>query len=139
MKFPGRPRAVWSAMPGYSGLLLLAGVCPSCWPLYSAALGALGLGFFIEARYALPLTLGFMALAFAALAARARRQRHYHPLALAGTAAVLTLAGKFVLGAPLLTYTGLALFGGASLWQARPPRPACCRADEEPSLVLPNK
>jgi hypothetical protein len=48
-------------------LISHAGVCPACWPLIGGLMSSLGVTFLIETRYLLPLMIGCLALAVAAL------------------------------------------------------------------------
>lgn len=87
--------------------------CPICWPAYTAALGALGIGFVDYTPYLLPLTATFVAVAIAALAWRARTRRSLLPLAVGVVAGALLLLGKFALESDALTYGAVGLFVGA--------------------------
>ncbi len=125
-------RAAMAMAPAGVFALLPKAACPACWPVYAGALSALGLGFLLERTWMLPLTALFLALAVGSLAYRARGRRGYGPFA-AGLAGALTiLLGKFALESDPVTYGGLALLLGASLWNAWPVRktatvscPAC--------------
>jgi len=71
------------AIPGIGVSLLPKVACPLCWPAYAGLLSSVGLGFLLSATYLLPLTAGFLLIALAALAYRARQRRGYGPLVLA--------------------------------------------------------
>ncbi|HJT75996.1 MAG TPA: hypothetical protein VJ739_02245, partial [Gemmataceae bacterium] len=64
----------------------------------------MGLGFLMQTTYLLPLTVGSLALALAALGFRAKRRRGYGPLAVGILAAVAFVLGKFVLNANAPVY-----------------------------------
>jgi len=68
-----------TAAPGVGAALLPKVACPACWPAYAGLLSALGLGFLMETRYLLPLTIGFLALALGAIGWRARSRRGFGP------------------------------------------------------------
>src|SRR5215472_12713442 len=103
---------------GLSALPKLA--CPVCWPAYAGLLSSLGLGFLISARYLLPLTVAFLALAVVALAFRAKRRRGFSPFLLGLVAAVGILLGKFVWESNAAIYAGVGMLVVASAWNAWP-------------------
>lgn len=100
--------------------------CPLCWPAYSAALGALGIGFFDYTPYLLPVSVIFVGVAMAALAWRARVRRSILPLATGAVAGLLLLLGKFALDSELVTYGGAGLFLVAAFLPARLSASATC-------------
>jgi len=106
-------------------------VCPACWPAYSGLLSTLGLGFINYSPYLLPLTVLFLVAVLATLVWRANARRGYAPFAVGMAAAVILLAGKFLLDSEIATYAGVALLVGASAWNSWPRRkqdascPAC--------------
>lgn len=123
-------RSLVAAAPGIGVALLPKLGCPACWPAYAGLLSAIGLGFLIETRYLLALTVAFLALTLAALGWRAERRRGWGPFALGVLAGALILGGKFALEIDPLMYLGVALLVGASLWNSWPRRaiaacPAC--------------
>jgi len=93
--------------------------CPLCWPAYSAALGALGLGFVDYTPYLLPLTAAFVCVAVAALAWRGHARHSHLPVAVGGAAGALLLLGKFALDSDTLTYGAAGLFLIASFLPIR--------------------
>lgn len=124
----GRWRLNLAVLPGIGAAFLPKVACPACWPAYAGALSSIGLGFLLEASYLLPLTAGFLLVALAALAFRARRRRGYGPLALGLVASVVVLAGKFRFESDPAMYVGLAILIAASLWNSWPrplPSAAC--------------
>lgn len=135
---PGNPRsvgAVFAAVPGLVIALLPKGMCPACWPAYAAVLSALGLGFLMQDRYLLPLTIVFLALATLALTYRARVRRGFGPAIAGGLAGVVLLVGKFVLEMPMVAYAGIAAFTVAAVWNAWPIRRASCPACLPPTSL----
>ncbi len=122
-------------LPGVALSLLPSITCPACWPAYAGVLASLGLGFLANATYLLPLTVFFLFVAVGVLGYRAKRRKSYGPFALGVAAAVIVVAGKFVLGIDAAVYGGVALLIGASIWNAWPrkatrdvPCPACVPA-----------
>lgn len=128
-----------AALPGAGAALLPVGLCPACWPAYAAVLGALGLGFLLEAEYLLPITAGLLALALVALGFRASTRRGHRPLALGLASAAAILAFKFLYPVGQLVHVGLLGLVAASVWNAWPRRnpgvgscPSCAREASEP-------
>jgi hypothetical protein len=86
----------------------------------------------ISAKYLLPLTVAFLALAAAALGFRASRRHGYGPFWLGLVAAAVILTGKFSFDAAQVAYAGIGLLVAASAWNSWPRRavyqpvcPAC--------------
>ena len=96
--------------------------CPACWPAYAGLLTSIGLGFLISARYLLPVTIAFLALALAAMLFRARDRRGYAPFLLAVLAASIVLLGKFSWDSRAIEYGAIALLVVASPWNTWPRR-----------------
>jgi hypothetical protein len=136
---PGR-RTGWKgslAMAPTIGVSLLPKLaCPACWPAYAGLLSSLGLGFLIKTSVLLPLTAAFLATAVGALAFRARRRRGFGPFGLGLVAAVVVLAGKFMLESDWAMYGGLLILVVASLWNSWP---SARRADACPSCSASRK
>jgi hypothetical protein len=84
-----------AVLPGIGVSLLPKLACPLCWPAYAGLVSALGLGFLISAKYLLPLTVAFLAIAAAVLGFRASRRHGHGPLWLGLVAAAVILTGKF--------------------------------------------
>lgn len=120
---PGR-RTGWKgalAMAPAVGVSLLPKLaCPACWPAYAGLLSSFGLGFLIKTSVLLPLTGAFLGTAVGALAFRARRRRGFGPFGLGLVAAVVVLAGKFMLESDWAMYGGLLILVAASLWNSWP-------------------
>jgi mercuric ion transport protein len=117
------------ALAGVGVSLLPKLACPMCWPAYAGLLSSIGLGFLLSAAYLLPLTVGFLALALAAMAFRARTRRGYGPLLLGLVAATGVLTGKFVWEGDAIMYGAVGLLVTASLWNLSPHRvtdSTCC-------------
>ncbi len=117
-------RAALATAPGVGIALLPKLACPACWPAYAAVLSALGLGFLMQSRYLLPITIALLALATSAIAFRARARRGYAPALLAAAASVALVVGKFVAESDFVTYAATAVFAGAAIWNAWPSRKA---------------
>jgi hypothetical protein len=81
--------------------------CPACWSVYAGLSSVFGVSFAVDPALLLPLTLGSLGLALAALASMAWRTRSYLPLALGAASALGVCAGKFALNSDVLTWLGL--------------------------------
>jgi mercuric ion transport protein len=101
--------------------------CPLCWPAYTAALGALGVGFVDYTPYLGPLTAGFVVLAVIGLAWTSRRRRSVVPVIIGALAGSLLMLGKFAVDSDTLTYGAAALLIAAPFLPARRPNGAACR------------
>ena len=88
--------------------------------MYAGLLSSLGLGFLLDTAYLLPFTAAFLLLALGALAYRAKTRRGYGPFVLGIFAVSIALIGKFAFLSDPLSYVGLAVLVGASLWNAWP-------------------
>lgn len=112
--------------------------CPLCWPAYTAALSALGLGFVDYTPYLLPLTGLFLAVSLATLALAARIRRNYTPLVAGALAGAVLLVGKFRLDSDVMTYAGIGLFVIAPflpvLGRSPPACPRCTSISENEAL-----
>jgi len=84
-------------------------------------LSSVGLGF-LATTYLLPVTVGFLTVALAALAFRASNRRGFGPFGIGVIAAALVVGGKFWLGSDSTTYVGVGLLVVASIWNAIPKR-----------------
>ena len=124
-KRPGGWRRRLLVLPAIGAALVPGLTCPACWPGYAALLSALGLGFIPTAPYLLPLTVGLLVVALAALALRAETRT---PLAVGVSASVIVVVGKFVFESNPVTYTGAGLLVAASLSITRVRRAAPCSA-----------
>lgn len=83
----------------------------------------MGLAFLLQTAYLLPLTLVTLMLAVSALGFRADRRRGYGPLAVGVLAAVPVIVGKFIWESDGLTYGGIMLLVGSSVWNSWPKKP----------------
>lgn len=111
-KRPRGWRRALLVLPAIGATLVPGLTCPACWPGYAAPLSALGIGFIPTAPYLLPLTVGFLVVALAALAFQAETRTL---LAVRVAASVTVLVGKFVLESNPVTYIGAAFLAAASL------------------------
>jgi hypothetical protein len=102
-------------------------ICPICSPAYTAFLSSLGLGF-IATTYLLPVTVGFLALALAALGFRASSRRGLGPFWIGVVAAACLVGGRFWFASDPTTYLGVGLLVVASIWNAIPKKPVLCPA-----------
>ncbi len=120
-----------AALPGIVLALLPKGMCPACWPAYAAVLSSLGVGYLMDDRYLLPITIGALALATVAMAYRARLRRGFGPAIVAAGAGAALVVGKFALDLPdAFAYPTVAVFTAAAIWNSWPVRrkaacPAC--------------
>jgi hypothetical protein len=103
-----------AVVPAVTVALVHAGTCPACWPLVGGLASSLGLTFLVETRYLLPLMIGCIGIAIAALSYGARRD--YRPLLMGVAASAVVLIGKFILHASLVTVAGVGLLVSAYLW-----------------------
>ena len=116
----GPARAGWLTAPGIGVALLPKLACPLCWPMYSAIVSSVGLGFLISAKYLMPLTIAFMILTLGALAWHAKQRRGYGPFVMGIAGAVTILIAKFGLESNPITFTGIAVLVAASAWNIWP-------------------
>ena len=112
------------ALPGVGVSLLPKLMCPACWPAYAGIVSALGLGFLVSTKYLLLFTAVFLSITLASLGFRASRRRGYGPLWMGIFTSAIILGGKFYFELPQLTYAGLGLLVGASVWNSWPQRAA---------------
>ena len=97
---------------------LILGLLPKC-PLCLMALAtSVGLGYFVQTGWLVPLTVACFVVALMSLAIRARRQRNYTPLVLGVFAVAIIFVGRYQLNHGALLYAGLALLVFASFWRA---------------------
>lgn len=121
----GHPAGILSVATTAAIGLLPKLTCPVCWPAYTAALSAMGLGFVDYTPYLLPLTALFVAVSLAALAWTARVRRTLMPLLIGGLAGAILVVGKFALANDAVTYAAVALFVVAPFVPRRRVRAAC--------------
>jgi hypothetical protein len=115
-------RRTAAVLPGIGVALMPKLICPLCWPAYAGLLSAVGLGFLINSRNLMIVTVLFLIVAVTALAFRARQRRGYGP-AFAGLAAsILILFGKFYMDSPSTMYAALGVLIAASVWNSWPVR-----------------
>jgi mercuric ion transport protein len=102
--------------------------CPACWPLYTSALGAVGITFVTPTGYRAPLVAAVLGVALGTLAVRGRKRRDYRPLAAGTVGAAALAAGELGVSSEPLAVAGVVLLVGASIWAAWPAagrQPAC--------------
>ncbi len=122
----------WSTLlapvPGVVAVVLPT--CPLCWPLYAAALSALGFGYLLDEP--LMLLLAGVLLLFTLVSAgyKAGLRHGYGPLLIGALGASAVLLGKLVWISSGVAYGGLTLILGASLWNVRPRKARECRRCE---------
>lgn len=107
-----------SGASGAMTLLLPVGLCPGCWPAYAAVLSSRGAGFLLETSYQAPIAVALCAAGVASHSYHVRRSGRYATLLLALTGASAALAGKFILGKPVVQYVGLFTFVLSAVWAA---------------------
>lgn len=73
--------------------------------------------------YLLPLTAVCLIVALACLGFRARLRQGYGPLMIGTAASVAMIVGKFCFANDYVTFLGIALLIGASVWNSWPHRP----------------
>jgi hypothetical protein len=105
----------------------LTTACPICSPACAALLSSLGLGS-LATTYLLAITIGFLAVAVAALARGGSSRRGFSPFLIGIIAALGVLGGKFWLHSDLTTYVAVGLLVVASIWNAIPKPPGSCPA-----------
>jgi hypothetical protein len=128
-------RSTVASLPAIGAALLPKLTCPLCWPAYTAALGALSLGFVDYTPYLLPATLVFLVLAVGALAFAANRSGRSTPLLLGIAASGIVLIGKFAIDSDWVTNGAIALlvaaiFLSTRMRVARSPACEACVRDE---------
>ena len=109
------------------------GLCPVCYAAYISVFSALGLTFLLDPRVLTPLAVLALALALLALGWKARTRHGYGPLAAGAIGAACLGLGQLVMLRPMLVWAGVALLGGAAVWNAWPRRQAPrCSACPQP-------
>ncbi len=114
----------FASLPGVGAALLPVATCPACLPVYLGFLSAVGLGFLLQTKYLLPLTAGFLAMAFYGLGHKARSRRGYGPLVMGMAASAAIVIGRFLLNSDVAVYLGVALLLAASVWNLWPQKAA---------------
>lgn len=119
-----------AVIPGIAFAMLPKLACPACWPAYAGLLSSLGLGFLVQTKYMLPMTILFLFVAVGALFIHARSRKSYGPVFVGIVAAIIVLSGKFQFDSDAAMYGGIGLLVAASVWNAWPRRkdlgcPAC--------------
>jgi len=119
-----RPGTSWhsglAVAPGIGAALVPTTLCPLCWPALAGVLSSLGLGFVMNGRWVLPVTIPLLVIAVGALALRAPSRRGYGPFVLGALAAATIVASKFAGDGGTWSYMGTGLLVAASVWNSWP-------------------
>lgn len=123
-----RPRVLGSfaVLPTLGVSLLPKLTCAACWPAYSAALAALGVGFVDYTPYLSWLMAAAIAVTGMVLVRQARQQHYYVPLLLGGVAAGMLVIAKLWIENEVAMYLGAALLAVATIWSAWSARKRGC-------------
>jgi hypothetical protein len=89
--------------------LVLLPKCPLCLMAWLGGLGSLGVISWLSGLWGAPLAVGLLIVTDSALVLRARRSRDWVPVLVGLLGSGALLAGKLLVGAPLLLYGGLGL------------------------------
>lgn len=108
--------------PGLGAALVPTTLCPVCWPTLAGVFSSLGIGFVMDGRWVLPVTIPLLVLAVGVLAFRAPTRRGYAPFGLGAVAAMIVAVSKFIIQNNAPMYLGLALLVAASVWNSWPTR-----------------
>lgn len=105
--------------------------CPVCIGAYAGVLSAVGLGFLVSERVHAWLMLIAIGLAVISAGLATRRHGHPAPMVITVAGAVAALAGHLLSDLHALVYSGVALLGAASIWNARIGRrhARCCQGE----------
>src|SRR5262245_40116393 len=106
--------------------------CPVCVGAYTGVLSAIGLGFLVSERVHTWLLIGAVGIAVTSAGLATRRHKTPAPMVIAVAGAAAALAGHLLSDIHALVYSGVALLGAASIWNARIGRrlARCCDAGE---------
>lgn len=119
--------AIVAVVPAVGASLLPSLSCPACWPTYASLLSAVGLSFLGETKYLLWLNVAALLICLIVLF---RRSRHgsYVPVLIGASAAMLILAGKFLLTLNFMAWLGSAALLAAFVWSRPRAKSALCRS-----------
>lgn len=109
-----------AAIPAIGLAFLPKLVCPVCWPVYTALLSSMGIGFVNYTPYLMPLTFVFVLVAVGALLYRVKTRKAYGPFVLGLFVSITLLLGKFAFNSDPALFVGFGLLVIASLWDAWP-------------------
>jgi hypothetical protein len=109
--------AAWASLAGGLGAVLLP-KCVLCFAAYGTALGALGIGPAVHARFVDALLVLVVAASFGVVLALSRHRRDSVTPLVSAAGAVLVLAGRLAFEAPAITATGAVLLVAASVLNA---------------------
>lgn len=113
-------RRLLAVAPSLAVAAVPVGTCPVCIAGTVGALSALGIGFLLETRFLLPITVLALTLALGSLAWRARARWGYSPLVLGIVGAITLSVGQFVVTSAQTTVIGAIVLMAAALWNALP-------------------
>ena len=116
----------FAVLPTLGVSLLPKLTCAACWPAYSAALAALGVGFVDYTPYLGWLMTAAIGVTGVVLIRQAWRQRRFGPLLLGSIAAAILVLAKFWIEHEELMYLGAVLLASATLWSAWSVRDRAC-------------
>ena len=122
----GNWRMSLAVVPSLVLSLLPRLACPTCWPVYAGALGAMGLGLLMSTTYLLPITGVSLLVALGALAWRACSRRRYGPLVVGLLASAVLMVGKFAFESDAAMYAGVGGLLAASIWSSWPRAERAC-------------
>lgn len=125
-----RPRVLgtFAVLPTLGVSLLPKLTCAACWPAYSAALAAAGIGFVDYTPYLGWVMAGAIAVTGLVLVRQARRQRRYAPLLLGAVGAGVLIVAKLGFDHAATTYVGAAVLAAATFWSGWTAKRAGCTA-----------
>lgn len=112
-----------SPLPGGFLALLPAAKCPVCLAAYGGLLSSLGLWFLGDDRVLAPVVVALLGAGLLGAARTARAHGRPGPLGVTVAGSAALVAGRFVWSAPAVSYGGVALLVGASLWNLWLERP----------------
>jgi hypothetical protein len=99
--------------------------CPFCWAAYMSIFSTLGLASIPYMPWLQPVMMLVFLVNIFTLFMIARKRKNYTSFALNATGAVFLMVSKLVTVSPLLTYAGLLMIIGASLWNLVSKKLAC--------------
>lgn len=115
---PARLLGSFAVLPTLGISLLPKLTCAACWPAYSAALAAVGIGFVDYTPYLGWLMAAAIAATAAVLIRQALRRRRLAPLLLGGAGTAMLVMAKFWTENEAVMYVGAVLLASATVWSA---------------------
>ena len=101
---------------GTCGVGLIGLLCPICIPAVAAFLASIGLGFFATKEVVWSLLGLFGALFLLGLFLGFKRHKNPYPLLVGALAFAAIPIGRYVIGTLVLTYVGVVIAIGATIW-----------------------